>query len=261
MIVLSFRNLQLQRIAQKQDELLRLANEIAREGGEIPEDEKSEADKQLQSYCESATISDTQYLLTPGTAEALRNYETLSSGALTFIPLDVKLIGAMDKTRIPRRPPLWLTIATYCHFMAYGPVLVPTRWKRLTNSSSTATSSAVKHLSLEVTSPILEKTIDLAAGDEGYRELHQHLHDQRGALLSRLFMAGFGGISLYIPMLIMTLNPLTSKSLFTILGATGLFGFLLAIAATDSAGKDVLAATAAYAGFLVIFAGSLPTPS
>jgi hypothetical protein len=99
--------------------------------------------------------------------------------------------------------------------------LVPARWKRLTNSSSTATSSAVKHLSLEAASPILEKTIDLAAGDGGYRELHQHLHDQRGALLSRLFMAGFGGISLYIPMLIMTLNPSTSKSLFTILGATG----------------------------------------
>jgi hypothetical protein len=59
----------------------------------------------------------------------------------------------------------------------------------------------------------------------------------------------------------MTLSPSTTKNLLTILVARFLLGLFLAIAAIDSSGKDVLAATAAYTGVLVVFARSLPVPS
>jgi hypothetical protein len=73
-------------------------------------------------------------------------------------------------------------------------------------------------------------------------------------------MAAFGGMAFYIPMVIVTLGVSTIKGLLTILVSMIVLGFLLAISATDSTGKDILAATAAYAGVLVMFAGSLPVP-
>jgi len=140
----------------------------------------------------------------------------------------------------------------------FSPFALPLR-RRFVDSSSHTLSEAIKTLVPGTPSPIPKETEDLAAGNWGYRGLDEHLRDQ--AFSARLNMAVFGGTALYIPMLIMTINPSTIKGLLTVLLSTFLFGFLLAIGATDSAGKDVLAATAAYAGVLVVFAGSLPIPS
>jgi hypothetical protein len=139
--------------------------------------------------------------------------------------------------------------------MKYVPPFDEVLRRHLKDSSSATTSSAVQYLFPEVTSPTLEQTVELAAGNGGYRELVQ-----RDALSSRLFMGVFGGTAVYVPILIMTVNPSTTKTLVTTFVAILLFGIILAIAATDSSGKDVLAATAAYAGVLVVFAGALPIP-
>lgn len=74
-------------------------------------------------------------------------------------------------------------------------------------------------------------------------------------------MAMFGGVALIGPMLIMTLHPSRNTSLITVSVSTFLFAPLLAFIASDSAGKDVLGATAAYAAVLVVFVGSSMPPS
>ena len=66
-------------------------------------------------------------------------------------------------------------------------------------------------------------------------------------------MAMFGGVALIGPMLIMTLQPSLNTSLITVSIATFLF------VASDSAGKDVLATTAA--AVLVVLVGTNMTPA
>lgn len=255
--VLGFRNLQLRRIAEKQDDLLRLAKQIASGSGEDLKAKNEEADEKLRSYCESVFVSATRYLLIRGAAQALRDYETLSSGAFPFISADAKLIGSMAE--LPWRQTLWLTIARAFPFMQHVPPFDRVFRGHFKHLSITTTSRAVQYLFREeVTPPTreqIEQTVELAAGAWGYRELVQ-----RDPISSRLFMGVFGGTAVYLPILIMTVNPSTTKTLVTTFVAILLFGILLAIAATDSSGKDVLAATAAYAGILVVFAGALPIP-
>ena len=80
--------------------------------------------------------------------------------------------------------------------------------------------------------------------------------------ISRLLMALFGGIALIAPTIIMVKHQSINFSLVTTAIAILLFAVLLALGATDSTGKDVLAATAAYSAVLVVFIGtSLVTPS
>lgn len=74
-------------------------------------------------------------------------------------------------------------------------------------------------------------------------------------------MALFGGAAVIGPMLVMTLHPSRNTSRITVSLATFLFALLLAIVAKDSAGKDVLAATAAYAAVLIVFVGTSMAPS
>lgn len=66
-------------------------------------------------------------------------------------------------------------------------------------------------------------------------------------------MAMFGGAALIGPMLIMTLHPSLNTSLITVSMATFLF------VVSDSAGKDVLATTAA--AVLVVLVGTNMTPA
>jgi VIT1/CCC1 family predicted Fe2+/Mn2+ transporter len=68
-------------------------------------------------------------------------------------------------------------------------------------------------------------------------------------------MAMFGG-ALIDPVLTMTLHSSRNTSLITLSVATFLFAALLAFGATDSSGKDVRAATTAYAAVLVVFVGT-----
>jgi len=103
------------------------------------------------------------------------------------------------------------------------------------------------------------ETMELTIGNIGFRELDQQgrlLREQKKAFTGRVAMALFGGVSLIVPMLVMTLHPSRNTSLITTSVATFVFAIALAIGATDTAGKDVLAATAAYAAVLVVFVGT-----
>ena len=74
-------------------------------------------------------------------------------------------------------------------------------------------------------------------------------------------MALFGGVALIAPIPIMVLRPTRNVSLVTTSVATILFALILAFGAQDSSGKDVLAATAAYAAVLVVFVGTSTSTS
>jgi hypothetical protein len=74
-------------------------------------------------------------------------------------------------------------------------------------------------------------------------------------------MALFGGIALIVPTVIMAKHQGLNFSLGTTAIATVLFALMLALGATDSTGKEVLGATAAYTAVLVVFIGtSLSAP-
>jgi hypothetical protein len=101
--------------------------------------------------------------------------------------------------------------------------------------------------------------MECVIGNLGFRELDQQgrlLREQKKALTGRVVMALFGGASLIIHMLVMTLHPSQNTSLITTSVATFVFAIALALEATDTAGKDVLAATAAYTAVLVVFVGT-----
>jgi hypothetical protein len=103
------------------------------------------------------------------------------------------------------------------------------------------------------------KAMELSTGNLGFRELDQQgrlLRAQKKALTERIIMAMFGGVALIGPMLIMTLHQSKNTSLITVSVATFIFALILAVGATDSTGKDVLGATAAYAAVLVVFVGT-----
>lgn len=103
------------------------------------------------------------------------------------------------------------------------------------------------------------EAVEATVGNMGLRELDQEgrvLREQKKAFAERGLMAIFGGAALIGPMLIMTLHPSRNTSLITVSVATFLFAIALTFGATDSTGKDVLAATAAYAAVLVVFVGT-----
>lgn len=72
-------------------------------------------------------------------------------------------------------------------------------------------------------------------------------------------MAIFGGLALLVPVIIMTLVHGVTESLVTTSVAIVLFALALAVYATNTSGKDILAATAAYAAVLVVFIGASVT--
>jgi hypothetical protein len=63
------------------------------------------------------------------------------------------------------------------------------------------------------------------------------------------------------PMLLMVLNYNRNTTLIITSVATVVFTLMLAVFARGMAGKDVLAAVAAYAAVLVVFVGTSITPS
>ena len=69
-------------------------------------------------------------------------------------------------------------------------------------------------------------------------------------------MAAFGGATLIVPMLIMVLDQRMVTTLVTTSAFTLGIGLILAFWMEDSNGKDIIAATAAYAAVLVVFVGS-----
>jgi hypothetical protein len=116
---------------------------------------------------------------------------------------------------------------------------------------------------------ILEKPIEPYPAIKPYvnrlkmRELDQRgrmLRMERNASLERLILGIFGGIMLLGPMLLMVLNYNRNTTLITTSVATVLFTLVLATFARGMAGKDVLAAVAAYAAVLVVFVGTSTAP-
>ncbi|UKZ86722.1 uncharacterized protein TrAFT101_002546 [Trichoderma asperellum] len=102
-----------------------------------------------------------------------------------------------------------------------------------------------------------------ATGPVGFREIDQAgriRRVQKKAFTARLVFALMIGVSLIGPILIMTLHESTSASLCTVSVATFIFALVMALFATEVDGKDVLAATAAYAAVLVVLFGT-STPS
>jgi hypothetical protein len=80
---------------------------------------------------------------------------------------------------------------------------------------------------------------------------------KRAAFTSRLLMALFGGIALIVPTVVMVkAGSSVNKNLITASVATVIFALVLAFGASDSTGKDVLGATAAYTAVLVVFIGT-----
>lgn len=79
---------------------------------------------------------------------------------------------------------------------------------------------------------------------------------RKQAFFSRFAMTLFGGIALIVPTVIMAKVEGINISLITTSVSVLLFGLALAFGATDSTGKDVLAATAAYTAVLVVFVGT-----
>ncbi|KAI9654765.1 MAG: hypothetical protein M1821_005759 [Bathelium mastoideum] len=72
---------------------------------------------------------------------------------------------------------------------------------------------------------------------------------------SRVLVAVFGGLSLVVPMLIMSINPTLTKSLVTTSAFVIAFGVGMATFMPQAESKDLVTSTAAYAAVLVVFVG------
>ena len=215
-----------------------------------------------------------EYCLTRSIAEALRNYETLSQHAQSDIPVDAKFVGFLAEATV--------------HLDPLDPFPVGARFlKRLERYSRVQQLIDILVVSHPLTSGILWSTITYSlqnflytngsslpqmaieylennVGKLGFRELDQKGREERArknAFTQRIIMAMYGGAALIGPMLIMTLHPSKNTNLITVSVATFLFALVLAFVARDSAGKDVLASTAAYAAVLVVFVGTSLTPT
>ena len=76
--------------------------------------------------------------------------------------------------------------------------------------------------------------------------------------LARFIIAVGGGLSLIVPMLVMSFDASRTKSLVTVSVAVVLFALLLSLG-FDTDNKDTLMATATYAAVLVVFVGTSST--
>ena len=209
--------------------------------------------------CRPVTVLFMGNQLTIMVVEALRNYETLSLNAMPGIPTGARLIGAMTKSTAepPQRRFRTKIGAMANKFMQSktSPILFVPDSEFVELGGGELPPSHI----LE----ILRSTV----GNLGFRELDRRgreLRTQKRAFTQRILMAMLGGIALIVPMLIMTLLPGRNTALITVCITTFALGLVLAFLAKDSTGKDVLAATAAYAAVLVVFVGTStnsPTPS
>ncbi|KAN0115486.1 hypothetical protein V8E51_005030 [Hyaloscypha variabilis] len=252
-IVLSFRSLQLYRITELQDNLFHLAI-ISSSASPKPENHKDVVDK------------------------ALRDYETLSLNAVAEIPPGSKLIGVLSDvgeymTRESNRGVRNILASTLVRIFQRVTGISLIQFganlgiiEAFLPSGSNLAWAGVKYvISIASASFPPSKDVDLVekiTGNFGFRELDKRgriLRAQKKAFTGRILMALFGGAALIGPMLIMILHRSLNTSLITVSVATFLFALLLALCATDSEGKDILAATAAYAAVLVVFVGTSGT--
>ncbi|TPX11074.1 uncharacterized protein E0L32_007935 [Thyridium curvatum] len=92
-------------------------------------------------------------------------------------------------------------------------------------------------------------------GKEGTKS-EQGRDEEEACIRLEICHGAFGGIALIVPTAVMSKFEGVNTSLVTTSISVVLFGFVLAFGASDSTGKDVLTATAAYTAVLVVFVGS-----
>lgn len=209
------------------------------------------------------------------TAQALRDYETLSVNTVPSIPIGALLVGSMGIAGEERRNTPHGTLVKGVAKLAFKvfPGLLPALEKYMKivdvfnfNGSFTwyvcdraLRIIMLEHGSTNVGPSTAVNFMEGSCGTLGFRELDQQgrlRRAERKALIQRMVMGFFGGVALICPVLVMVLYPSRNTNLITVSVATILFVCILAIGASDATGKDILAATAAYAAVLVVFFGT-----
>lgn len=245
-VVLNFKALQLLRIKTLQQELFDLQMRL--QFGGFTADEYNQKltvlDTTLTSYGQLLYLSSkcTVIVSSQSIAQALQNYETLAQNSLDYIPDSQELFGT-PRGLAPYQPPdndghfgTRRSNKRYTEFRLSG-------WTKYTLSGQNALGGG---------DYVLNRSLKFRELDRDGREARA----RKSALVERFAMALFGGVALIAPMLVMTLHPTQTTSLVTVSVATLLFALILAVFAKETAGKDVLAATAAYAAVLVVFIGT-----
>lgn len=88
------------------------------------------------------------------------------------------------------------------------------------------------------------------------RAEHLAAKHRKMALINRMAMSTFGGLTLIVPMLIMVLNSSKVTTVVTTSVSTLVVGWALAVWMDEADKKDMIAMTAAYAAVLVVFVGA-----
>jgi hypothetical protein len=179
-------------------------------------------------------------------AQALTNYDVLAQNSLDHIPENQELFGAPDG----------LTRLQSHHQEKKFSFLEPKTQSTEFHLSNWRRYQHPDQHTLGGGNYILNTSLKFRELDRDGREARA----RKSALVERFSMGLFGGMALIAPMLIMTLHSSQTTGLVTVSVATVLFTSTIAVFARDAAGKDVLAATAAYTAVLVVFIGT-STPS
>ncbi|KAI0855687.1 hypothetical protein F4860DRAFT_519588 [Xylaria cubensis] len=232
--VLSFRSLQLYRIAKLQAELVKKQNALMNPRRQnsffqkldkvgIKDQQVTELKNEESEYKEIDSLLQTY-------ADAIRNYETLSQEVGFDKGTTYDFLGGkgefqvVGRTNTPRwKIPQWLEGSSF----RFG------------------------------TLPLY------SIGPLGFRELDRGRLIERSLLeriRSRFYMALFGGVAFIAPVILMTLKPTLTVDLVTVSVSTALFSLAMVVFATDMSGKDVLTSTAGYAAVMVVFIGTSLQP-
>ncbi|KAH8894400.1 hypothetical protein GQ53DRAFT_839979 [Thozetella sp. PMI_491] len=217
--ILSFRGLQLYRIAQLQAALVMKQNAVLK-----PPNNPSNVTPGRLEVNKEAEGEETDRLI-QRYADAVRNYETLSQAIRFDKNVSYEFLGGKKEFQVHGRKK-------------------EARWDALSWIKQAHPGATV---------------VPYGIGPLGFRELDKKRTSERAildALRSRFYMALFGSVSLISPMLIMSLVPGLKTSLITTSVATVIFALIVVIYGTDASGKDVLAWTAAYTAVLVVFVGN-----
>ncbi|KAJ8131323.1 hypothetical protein O1611_g2301 [Lasiodiplodia mahajangana] len=216
--ILSFRSLQLHRIAKLQAELVKRQNVLM--NPTLPEPPLRGTDEPKIKMEREKTDREVDDLL-QRYADAVRNYETLSQNVEFHKDTPYEFLGGKGVFKVIGRTntTLWD---------------VP-KWLLGNNRQMSTLPSYL-------------------IGSIGFRELDKGRLLERGVLQrirSRFHMALFGGVALIAPVILMTLKPTLVVDLATVSVATALFALTMVIFATDASGKDVLTSTAGYAAVMM----------
>lgn len=181
--------------------------------------------------------------------KAVKTYELLAQNTLTSIPEGSFLFGAPQElverteTLSSKQKPTILNYITRKARHRPSKIYYAVKdWSKYTRFTTGAVEGEYR-----------------LSGSVLYRELRDAGREERIENLGvteRSFMALFGGLALMGPVLIMTLHPGRNTSLITTSIAIVLFALILAFWARRASGKDIWAATAAYAAVLVVFIGT-----